>query len=131
MQALYHGLRSQGLPDGRIHAESFGPAGLKRDSVDTNDSAQPSSTPVAVTFARSGETLLWSPTDGTLLDLGAANGLPLAASCRNGRCGTCRVPLAQGEVVYMSTPPAGVTQGTALLCQAVPAEGTKSLVLSA
>ncbi len=121
MGSMYAGLRRFGVPDGRIFAESFGPAGLQRDSSLRFEPIASATGPVSVRFTRSGRTIVWSPGDGSLLDCGLSHGVPLASSCRIGQCGTCRVAIRQGAVSYQSAPLAGLTRGTALLCQALPA----------
>ena len=131
MQSLYGGLRRLDVPDARIFAETFGPAGLRREPSVLFQALAPATHPVSVLFARSGVSSVWSPGDGPLLDLGISCGLPLAASCHIGQCGTCRVTMRRGAVSYPSAPSAGVTEGTALLCQGVPAEGCTSLEFDA
>jgi ferredoxin-NADP reductase len=131
MQSMYAGLQSMGIPDERIFAESFGPAGLRRESHLPFVPVSAATAPVPVHFIRSGRTLVWTPECESLLELGTGNGLPLASSCRIGQCGTCRVPLRLGAVSYSAAPQAGITPGTALLCQALPATNCALLELDA
>jgi ferredoxin len=129
MQALYAGLRSLNVPDGHIHAESFGPAGLRRDS--TPAAAPVSTEAVPVFFAASAKEARWTPDSGSLLELAESRGLNPAYSCRQGMCGSCSHVLKSGSVTY-ATPPASVVEpGHVLLCQAVPAAGSAPLVVEA
>jgi hypothetical protein len=125
MQALYDGLRGLNIADGRIHAETFGPASLRRrpDRDDGVPAAAPSAEPVAVLFSRSGSDAEWKPGSGSLLELAEANGLQPEFSCRNGSCGTCRTRILEGEVAYATSPTASVGGDEALICCAMPAAG--------
>jgi uncharacterized protein len=131
MQSMYVGLRGLGVQDERIFAESFGPAGLRRDSTLPFLPVDRATAPVPVTFARSGRIVVWRPGCESLLDLGISHGLPLASSCRIGQCGTCRVPIQLGAVSYAVAPQAGLTAGTVLLCQALPATNCALLEIDA
>lgn len=130
-QGLYDGLRSFGIEDGRIHAEAFGPAGLVRTAVATEQPARPaaSTETVPVRFAASGQTAQWTPATGSLLELAEAQGLEPAFSCREGHCGSCRTGLLQGVVTYAREPAAAVAANQALLCCARPAAGSAPLEL--
>ncbi|MCX7034163.1 MAG: pyridoxamine 5'-phosphate oxidase family protein [Arenimonas sp.] len=129
MQALYAGLRSLNVPDGHIHAESFGPAGLRRDNAPV--AAEVSKEAVPVFFANSAKEARWTPDSGSLLELAESRGLNPAHSCRQGMCGSCSHALKSGSVTY-ATPPASVVEpGHVLLCQAVPAAGSGPLVVEA
>ncbi|HYH36966.1 MAG TPA: pyridoxamine 5'-phosphate oxidase family protein [Azospirillum sp.] len=118
MQEQYDALLALGVPDGRIHAEAFGPAGLRR--------RVPAGVPAArVEFRRSGLTRAWDPARGTLLDLAEAAGIAAASDCRSGTCGTCAVRLAAGAAVHAG--PVAAPEGMVLVCSAVPA--TERVVL--
>ncbi|ARP85312.1 2Fe-2S iron-sulfur cluster-binding protein [Bordetella genomosp. 9] len=123
-QALYDGLRSYGVADGRIHAESFGPSSLAR-TADTGLAAPPprpaATTPVPVAFLRSLKEARWTPRAGTLLELAEARGLQPEFGCRTGSCGTCRTKLLKGSVAYVRMPTADVADDEVLICCAVPA----------
>ncbi len=58
--------------------------------------AQPSDHPFEVTLARSGGIYQIAPGRSVLEVLRAA-GVPVEASCESGSCGTCIVPLLEGE----------------------------------
>ncbi len=126
MQAIYDGLRDLGIRDERLHAESFGPAALRRRL----DSAAPAALPpvppatqALVNFARSGAQVEWTPDAGTLLELAEANGLSPPFSCRAGHCGSCITTLARGKVTYAQATAWPVAEGEALICCARPAAG--------
>lgn len=129
MQSLYRQLRSVHVPDHRIHAEAFGPSGIRRD----NETGMPpaATAAVCVRFASSGKEAQWTPGRGSLLELAEARGLDLSYSCRAGTCGSCRYVLEQGSVTYPDKPRAPCGEGEVLLCQALPMQGSKPLVIEA
>lgn len=127
MQTLYRDLRAMHVPDARIHAEAFGPAGLQRDvAVDEPPIA---TRPVAVRFSRSGMEARWTPGAGSLLELAESAGLSPAHACRQGLCGSCSHALQAGRVGYAETPPNPVGPGQVLLCRAFPAEDGGAVVI--
>lgn len=74
-----------------------------------------------VTIAGSGETFLVGPEESILAAALSAN-LNLAHDCKSGTCGTCRVKLIEGEIMYREEPmgllPEEAEAGYALACQA-------------
>lgn len=127
-QGHYDQLRAAGVPDERVHAEAFGPAGLRRDRP--APAARPvSRCSVPVAFARAGRTAQWRPGQGSLLDLAEDLGLAPPFSCRTGQCGTCATTVLSGAVAYAAPPAAQVGETAALLCCAQPAEGCGRLVI--
>ncbi|WP_217164340.1 PDR/VanB family oxidoreductase [Streptomyces sp. AC512_CC834] len=74
------------FPAGRLHAERFRP---------TARSFAPN-TPFEAVCARSGRTVQ-VPADESLLDALNHAGLPVAAGCREGVCGSCEVAVVDGE----------------------------------
>ena len=128
-QMLYESLRALHVPNELIHAESFGPAGLKRDNAEVL--AQVSKSAVPVFFSSSGKQARWSPDSGSLLDLAHAHELNPAHSCKQGLCGRCSHTLKAGSVTYATPPASVIAAGQVLLCQAVPAEGSAPLVIEA
>ncbi|WP_054900593.1 MULTISPECIES: pyridoxamine 5'-phosphate oxidase family protein [unclassified Pseudomonas] len=135
-QDLYEGLRAVHVPDGRIHAEAFGPSTLRRHGNDNQPVLQQppaASEPVPVYFASSAKEARWAPASGTLLELAEARGLSPDFSCRGGSCGTCKTRLVSGQVHYPNPPAELPENGTVLICCAVPArleEGAQALVLA-
>ncbi len=130
MQTLYDGLREAGVPNRRILAEAFGPASLMRRH-DGGPRLMPATAggtradPVTVRFVRSGVEAVWTPDQGTLLDLAEASGLKPPFSCRAGACCTCALPLRAGAVDYVNPPAVDVPQGMVLTCSAVPKVGSE------
>jgi CDP-4-dehydro-6-deoxyglucose reductase len=60
-----------------------------------------------------------------VLAVALAAGLPLAHSCRGGRCASCKSTLLSGKIEYPAGTPPGITaaeiaRGEVLLCQAQP-----------
>ncbi len=129
MQALYTDLRALQVPDARIHAEAFGPAGLQRDTAAPLSPAATRAVPVL--FARSGKEARWEPGRGTLLDLAESRGLSPVHACRQGMCGSCSHALVAGMVTYAQSPASRIAPGQVLLCQAVPAQDSPSIVIDA
>jgi uncharacterized protein len=125
MQSLYAGLRKMHVPDEHIHAESFGPAGLRRDNVSELPPVATQS--VSVMFTLSGKETRWTPDSGSLLELAEARGLNPAHSCRQGMCGSCSHKLIAGHVTYATTPASVIAPGQVLLCQAQPAQGSRPI----
>ncbi|MEA1027588.1 pyridoxamine 5'-phosphate oxidase family protein [Pseudomonas sp. N-137] len=131
-QSLYDGLRKLRIPDDRIHAETFGPSTLVRDaevSVPAAPQVPASSESVKILFASSGKEARWEPGSGTLLELAEARGLSPEFSCRGGSCGTCKTRLSQGQVHYLNSPAEPVVEDEVLICCAVPAQGSETVVL--
>lgn len=126
MQALYDGLRELGVRDERIQAEAFGPASLKR-RPDGAAAATPPPAPPAkeatVVFQRSGESAVWTPAHGTLLEFAEGKGYSPPYACRAGHCGSCATPLRSGSVTYAEATAFKPAEGDALLCCARPAAG--------
>ena len=130
MQAQYDALRALGITDDRIFAEAFGPASLQRQPDATATTPAPAEASTArVKFAASGIEQSWHTGDGTLLELAEAQGLNPAFSCRSGTCGSCTTRLLAGSVTYRTTPAVEPASGEALICCAVPAEGSDAIEL--
>ena len=131
IQAMYDILRDLGIRDGRIRAEAFGPASLVRRQ-DAETATPPSvceSDGAVISFAKSGFEMSWRPDDGTLLSFAEAHGVSPDYGCRNGACGTCAVRLVSGAVAYRTQPRAAHGADEALICCAVPADGTDRIEL--
>lgn len=132
MQSIYDGLRGLNIPDGRIHAEQFGPSGLKRDPGAYSSSLplKPAAkAPIRVVFTRSGKETLWQPGGGALLEVAEQLGLSPVFGCRAGNCGDCRTKIVKGAVSYQSEPGCAVAAGEALICCSVPAQMDEALKL--
>lgn len=127
MQSVYDGLRGLNIADARIHAEAFGPSGLKRSSLadlEAHPATAAATAPVRVIFTQSAKEARWKPGDGPLLDFAEQRGLNPAFGCRAGHCGDCRTKIVKGEVSYLSNPTYPTANGEALICCSVPSEGS-------
>jgi ferredoxin-NADP reductase/MOSC domain-containing protein YiiM len=74
----------------------------------------------AVTFARSGLTVPWSPARQSLLELAEACDVPTRWSCRSGVCHTCVTPIVSGRLHHDPAPLEDPPAGQALICCAIP-----------
>ncbi len=141
MQALYEQLRSLGVPDHRIQAESFGPSSLRRSpaTADAPDDGDIKNNSAMIAADESEETLVqlvdsgieqrWQSGGPTLLELAEANGLTPDHGCRRGSCGSCTTRLISGKVTYRGSPAATTADDEVLICCAVPARGEQRLRL--
>jgi ferredoxin-NADP reductase len=125
LQSLVPALEDWGVPDSHIHFEAFGPASVPRKNrsassspVSASDSSPDAD--VMVTFAKSGKTLPWRASAGTLLDLAESNGISVSSGCRAGGCGSCQTTIRSGQVAYQQTPDYDPDAGTCLLCVCAP-----------
>jgi ferredoxin-NADP reductase len=131
-QQMYDALRTVNVADERIHSEAFGPSGLRREAdknAPQTPLTPPTSSSVPVLFMRSAKEARWTPGSGSLLELAEQRGLSPESSCRSGSCGACRTPILSGAVTYLTTPAMAVAANEALICCAVPAEGSTALQL--
>jgi uncharacterized protein len=124
MQTQYDSLRGLNIADGRIHAEGFGPASLRRTldaTVALKEMLAVATTSVPVMFLQSGKEARWEPESGSLLALAEERGLAPEYGCRSGSCGSCRTKIIKGAVAYQGVPSFGVAEDEALICCAMPA----------
>lgn len=119
LESLVPALEDWGVPGEHIHFEAFGPASIPRKRVGAAAQGEPSAC-VAVTFSRSGKDLLWSPDQGSLLDMAEAQGVGLSSGCRTGACGSCQTRVLGGEVSYLQPHAFEAEPGTCLLCVCTP-----------
>lgn len=126
MQALVPALAEWGVPVADLHYEAFGPASLKLPGAAAAPAA--AATEVEVQFRRSGRTLQWDGSDGSLLDFAERHGIAVESGCRSGGCGSCETRLLEGSVRYEHAPDHDVAAGHCLLCVGQPAT---ALVLEA
>lgn len=130
MQAMYDMLIGLGVADAQVFAEAFGPASLKRIVNQFEEySDKQEAEEATVEFRRSVIKQEWRKGAGTLLELAEHKGLSPAYSCRSGNCGSCAVKLCAGEVVYKTPPTADLASDEVLICCAVPALSTDTVIL--
>ena len=102
-----------GLPEDKVRYEAFVSPGTDIEM------RQPSQRgPFPVRFEKSGVDAVWTPSQGTLLDLAERHGIAVPNHCRAGVCGTCQTTIRSGEVNKLT----GVQsrQGVVLTCCSVP-----------
>ena len=87
-------------------------------------------TPCVVYFARSGVEVTVPPGE-TLLDVAEAHGVKIAALCRGGTCGTCKVKLRSGTPAISTLKALNVRQrqaGIILSCSARTTPGQRIVI---
>ncbi|MBN3905601.1 MAG: 2Fe-2S iron-sulfur cluster binding domain-containing protein [Nostoc sp. NMS1] len=126
MQSIMQGLKESGVPDSRVFFESFGRP-MKSQSDKQTAGATGDKRFAEIVFAKSGKTLTWQPSDGTILEFAEANDINPPFSCRVGVCGTCMCKIREGIVAYQEQPTATTDKGSVLICISQP--GTAKLVL--
>ncbi len=129
MQSMYDLLIGIGVKDEDIHAEAFGPSSLARQSTDTSNHAELEAKSAVIKFAHSGIEQSWYKGDKPLLDVAESKGLTPPYSCRSGQCGSCAVKLKSGAVTYRTQPSAHIDPSDVLLCCAVPAKDSDTVIL--
>ena len=130
MESLIPALDEWGVPEQNIHYEAFGPASLaklNRHELPAHEGGA-ASTPVTVTFAKSGKSVTWDGRASSLLELAENNGVEIASGCRAGGCGSCQVSIEEGEVEYLQSPDFDPDPGCCLLCVSRP---KRNLILQA
>lgn len=126
MQSIMQGLKESGVPDSRVFFESFGKP-MKSVSEKQTQTATGDDNFAEIVFAKSGKTLTWQPSDGTILEFAEANDINPPFSCRVGVCGTCMCKIREGAVAYQKEPTATTDKSSVLICISRP--GTAKLVL--
>ncbi|KST68895.1 2Fe-2S iron-sulfur cluster-binding protein [Mastigocoleus testarum] len=121
LQSLREGLKEWGVPEGKVFFESFG-GGAKTNvtTKDTNVQNSGNERSAEIVFAKSGKTLNWQDSDGSILEFAEANGIDADYSCRQGICLTCMCALNEGEVEYEEPPTGTPDEGSVLICVCKP-----------
>jgi ferredoxin-NADP reductase/uncharacterized protein YcbX len=107
---------SRGMTPDSFHSERF----ASPSSIDQTARAVPRAGPFKVTFSRTKQSVEWSSSQGTLLELGEQHGVRLSANCRAAACGACKVALLGGRVFHLVKPPFPLADNELLTCCAVP-----------
>jgi len=126
MQDMHASLSTLGVAAKRIFSESFGPSSIAPVAVASEHSSSMVAASAGVQLEdENGEQLFvlnWQAGDGNLLEFSEAHGVTPPSGCRNGRCGSCRADLIDGDVVYAEGCQAPA-EGGVLLCCTQPAIG--------
>lgn len=122
MHALRTDLAAWGVPETRIHSETFG-SGESRTPGIVNRHHRPVHLPVEpagngplVSFARSNLSVHWHPRYESLLELAEACDVPVRWSCRTGVCHLCESGLVAGAIDYRPDPLECPADGNLLIC---------------
>lgn len=117
MHDLKNGLIALGALPESVRMEAFG----------ASDSGSPlplkalaAFKPCTVEFVKSEKRVIWTPEDGSLLDLALANDIDVQFSCRSGDCQSCMQGVVSGKPSYVNCEEPLLPRGRVLLCQAVP-----------
>jgi ferredoxin len=123
---LTAGLQSWGVPDARIHSETFGAGSSVTPGIATAPSKsphQPAGAPgigPRVSFTRSGLSVQWNSQFQSLLEFAEACDIPVRWACRVGVCHTCESGLIGGKVGYAPEPLDRPAEGNVLICCSTP-----------
>jgi len=134
LRSFSDGLQARGTAPEKIHSEVFGPEESIRPGVvqavrpPVHLPAGAPGTGPQIAFSRSGLTVAWSSSFGSLLELAEACDVPVRWSCRTGVCHTCESALIGGAVRYQPAPLEPPADGDILLCCSQP-EGDLELDL--
>lgn len=127
MTEMRDGLTGIGFDPARIHSELFGALPAINPGIVEGGERKPSHRPVgppgtgpAITFARSGLTVDWSPRYRSILDLAEACDVPTRFSCRSGVCHVCVTGVVAGSATYVQQPLEPPGDGSVLICSAAP-----------
>lgn len=103
--------------DATVRSESFGSTGKIQQGGLSDGAAE-----AAVTFGKTGKSVVWRRGGASLLDLAEAQGLQVESECRAGLCGSCATRVVSGAVGYDVEPVASLVPGEMLLCCGHPLE---------
>ena len=120
MNAITADLSEAGVPDSKVHYESFGPASVKPKAAPAPAASDTPAATFKVNFSKSGKELEWDASKGPILDFAEANDIALECGCRAGSCGTCSIAVRSGEVDYIDEISAEPEEGSCLACMAIP-----------
>lgn len=117
MDAVTEGLTAWGVPDERVHTETFGPsAGTKKQKELTPDDDGPE-----IVFRKSGKKVHWSSKAGNLWEFAQACGVRIDSGCLEGSCRSCQTAIVEGDVdVAPGKEPVECENGSCLVCCCVP-----------
>ena len=105
---MTQGLTARGIPRFDIFAEAFATPPDVPDHL----------APQTVRIAGSGQSFVWAPAAGTLLDAAQSAGIALPSGCRVGQCENCVMRVVDGDVAHLGG--FAGEDGHCLTCQSVP-----------
>ena len=126
LESLTTELKSWGIPQSRLHMETFGPGASLTPGIASVPSKAPhpptgaAGTGPSVSFTRSGLTVPWDSRFASLLEFAEACDTPVKWSCRVGVCHNCESGLIDGTVAYDPEPLERPAKGNVLICCATP-----------
>jgi ferredoxin-NADP reductase/MOSC domain-containing protein YiiM len=126
MADIQRALAAIGIDASRVYTELFGalssinPGLVGQIREAPHQPAAPPGTGPLITFARSGISTPFPPTNTSVLELAEACDISTRWSCRSGVCHTCITPLLSGTVSYDPTPLESPVDGEVLICCARP-----------
>lgn len=126
MSAIAEGLVAGGVPENRVHYESFGgkSKGVGAVAVPADDQTTGGSTTASLSlnvhFETSNRDATWTGKEASVLELGEAVGLELNSACRSGDCGTCVLKLCKGTIDYERPPACDFDSDEIVACVARP-----------
>ncbi len=121
MQSIMEGLKESGVPESRVFSESFTKGSkVSSETKPPVEKAGEGVKEAEIVFAKSGKTLTWRESDGTILEFALSNDINPPFSCRVGICGTCMCEIREGEVAYQEPPSATIDEGSVLICISQP-----------
>ena len=128
MTDIRDALTTAGVDPANIHSELFGALPAINPGVVDDSPRTPPHLPAgapgpgpAISFARSGLSVEWSPSYGTILDLAESCDVPTRFACRSGVCHVCETGIVDGSVNYVQSPLEPPGPGSVLICSAAPA----------
>lgn len=118
MKAFPRALKEWGVPKEDIHIEAFGPDSVKARQEAPTPVAEKTTAVVSqqIAFSHSGKKFTWDTNFTSLLEFAAENGIEIESACCAGGCGTCRVAVISGDVVYDQKPDCEIEEGFCLTC---------------
>lgn len=127
MTDMRDGLTGMGFDPAHVHSELFGALPAINPGVVEGGPRKPPHRPAgppgtgpAITFARSGLTVDWSPRYRSILDMAEACDVPTRFSCRSGVCHVCITGVVAGTATYVQQPLEPPGDGSVLICSAAP-----------
>ena len=129
MQNTYDDLRTLGIDNKNIFAESFGPSSLKRDdAIDNKNIAEQALITIENVEQQTLAEQHWDNTkDGSLLEFIESHGMTPSYGCRSGQCGACKSEIVSGVVENFIDSDLDLADNEVLLCCAKPAMTTEQL----